>query len=32
MTFSEFEQKLYEKIVGSYIETRRPEPRIRDKG
>ncbi|MDV6250870.1 DUF3024 domain-containing protein [Vibrio sp. EA2] len=29
MAFSEFEQKRYEKIIGSYIETRRPEPKIR---
>lgn len=29
MAFSEFEQKRYEKIIGSYIEARRPEPSIR---
>lgn len=31
MEFSEFEQKRYEKMISAYIETRRPEPKIRDK-
>ena len=30
MAFSEFEQKRYEKVVGEYIETRRPPAEVRD--
>lgn len=30
MTISEFEIKRYEKIVGQYIEKRRPAPHIRN--
>ena len=30
MAFSEFEQKRYEKIVGEFIEKRRPAPHIRN--
>lgn len=30
MAFSELEQKRYEKVVGAYIESRRPEPSIRN--
>lgn len=31
MAFSEFEQKRYEKIIGTYIESRRPKPSLRKK-
>ncbi|WP_230389356.1 DUF3024 domain-containing protein [Vibrio nitrifigilis] len=31
MAFSEFEQKRYEKMMSQYIESRRPEPKIRNK-
>jgi hypothetical protein len=30
MSFSEFEQKRYEKIVGEFVEKRRPAPDIRN--
>lgn len=30
MAFSEFELKRYEKIVGEFIESRRPAPHIRN--
>ncbi|HKJ04341.1 MAG TPA: DUF3024 domain-containing protein [Geopsychrobacteraceae bacterium] len=30
MAISEFETKRYEKIVGQYVEKRRPEPHIRN--
>lgn len=30
MAFSEFETKRYEKIIGQFIEQRRPPPHIRD--
>ncbi|PWI32227.1 hypothetical protein DI392_16250 [Vibrio albus] len=31
MAFSEFEQKRFDRIISTYIETRRPEEKIRNK-